>query len=324
LELEPGDIQRELDRRRPGQSAISTRRKEKDRVRILSGVFQGKTTGAPISLMVLNEDVQSGPYEATKDMLRPGHADYALMRKYGFRDWRGGGRSSAREQLGRGAAGAVAKKVLARRAMTIVGFTRQVGSLRIADDELDLSAVEKNPVRAAHQAKAVAMQAMIEKVRKGGDSIGGVVEVIARGVPAGLGEPVFDKIPADLAKAMLSINAVKGFEIGSGFRGVALRGSEHNDPFYVKGGRIRTKTNNAGGTYGGITSGETIHFRVAFKPVSTIKKEQDTVNRDKKSVKLSAAGRHDPCVLPRAVPIVEAMAALVLMDHYLRNKAQNG
>jgi len=317
LELEPGDIQRELDRRRPGQSAISTRRKEKDRVRILSGVFQGKTTGAPISLMVLNEDVQSGPYEATKDMLRPGHADYALMRKYGFRDWRGGGRSSAREQLGRVAAGAVAKKVLARRAMTIVGFTRQVGSLRIADDELDLSAVEKNPVRAAHQAKAVAMQAMIEKVRKGGDSIGGVVEVIARGVPAGLGEPVFDKLSADLAKAVMSIGAVKGVEIGDGFKLASMKGSQSNDPIGKKG----FQSNHAGGLLGGMSTGQDIVLRAAFKPTPSIAKTQATIDLDGREVKMRLQGRFDPCVCPRAVPVVEAMVALVLVDHVLRQDA---
>ena len=327
IEITEGEIQKELDRRKPGQSKITTSRKEADKIKILSGYFEGKTTGTPMLLVAYNEEFESDDYLELKEAYRPSHADFTYEAKYGFRDWRGSGRASARETLARVAAAAVARKYLKEKLrVEFISYVDQVGAIQADVDCEAVTAadVESNIIRCPDQKAAKKMIELIEKAKAEGDSVGGVIQGVIRNVPAGLGEPVFDKIPADLAKAMLSINAVKGFEIGSGFRGVALRGSEHNDPFYVKGGRIRTKTNNAGGTYGGITSGETIHFRVAFKPVSTIKKEQDTVNRDKKSVKLSAAGRHDPCVLPRAVPIVEAMAALVLMDHYLRNKAQNG
>ncbi|OGG61617.1 chorismate synthase [Candidatus Kaiserbacteria bacterium RIFCSPHIGHO2_02_FULL_59_21] len=327
IEITEGEIQKELDRRKPGQSKITTSRKEADKIKILSGYFEGKTTGTPMLLVAYNEEFESDDYLELKEAYRPSHADFTYEAKYGFRDWRGSGRASARETLARVAAAAVARKYLKEKLrVEFISYVDQVGAIQadVDYDAVTAADVESNIIRCPDQKAAKKMIELIEKAKAEGDSVGGVIQGVIRNVPAGLGEPVFDKIPADLAKAMLSINAVKGFEIGSGFRGVALRGSEHNDPFYVKGGRIRTKTNNAGGTYGGITSGETIHFRVAFKPVSTIKKEQDTVNRDKKSVKLSAAGRHDPCVLPRAVPIVEAMAALVLMDHYLRNKAQNG
>ena len=327
IEITEGEIQKELDRRKPGQSKITTSRKEADKIKILSGYFEGKTTGTPMLLVAYNEEFESDDYLELKEAYRPSHADFTYEAKYGFRDWRGSGRASARETLARVAAAAVARKYLKEKLrVEFISYVDQVGAIQadVDYDAVTAADVESNIIRCPDQKAAKKMIELIEKAKAEGDSVGGVIQGVIRNVPAGLGEPVFDKIPADLAKAMLSINAVKGFEIGSGFRGVALRGSEHNDPFYIKGGRIRTKTNNAGGTYGGITSGETIHFRVAFKPVSTIKKEQDTVNRDKKSVKLSAAGRHDPCVLPRAVPIVEAMAALVLMDHYLRNKAQNG
>ncbi|MBI2613072.1 chorismate synthase [Candidatus Kaiserbacteria bacterium] len=326
IKITEDEIQKELDRRKPGQSAITTPRKEADKIKILSGYFEGKTTGTPILMIAYNEEFESDDYLELKEAYRPSHADFTYEAKYGFRDWRGSGRASARETLARVAAGALAKKYLKEKlGVEILSYVDQVGNVKANADFEKVSAkdVEANIIRCPDQKAAKEMIALVEKVKGEGDSIGGIIQGVIRNVPAGLGEPVFDKIPADLAKAMVSINAVKGFEMGLGFRSVGLKGSEHNDPFEIQGGEIRTKKNDAGGTYGGITSGETIHFRVAFKPVSTIKKEQDTVNRKKQAVKLSAAGRHDPCVLPRAVPIVEAMSALVLMDHYLRHKAQN-
>jgi len=327
IEITEEEIQKELDRRRPGQSKITTPRKEADKIKILSGYFEGKTTGTPILLIAYNEDVKSEDYSELKQAYRPSHADFTYEAKYGFRDWRGSGRASARETLARVAAAAIAQKYLKEKLGTeILSYVDQVGDIKA---NIDLNTVtpeqiESNIIRCPDQAAAEKMIALVEQVKAGGDSIGGVIQGVIKNVPAGLGEPVFDKLNADLGKAMLSINAVKGFDIGSGFRSVGLRGSEHNDPMEIRDGQIHTKKNDAGGTYGGISSGETIHFRVAFKPVSTIAKEQDTVNRKKEAVKLSAAGRHDPCVLPRAVPIVDAMSALVIMDHYLRNKAQNG
>lgn len=326
IEITEEEIQKELDRRKPGQSSITTPRKEADKIKILSGYFEGKTTGTPILMIAYNKEFESDDYLELKEAYRPSHADFTYEAKYGFRDWRGSGRASARETLARVAAGAIAKKYLKEEAgIEFLSYVDQVGNIQadIDHDKVTAADFESNIIRCPDQKAAKKMIELIEKVKAEGDSIGGVIQGVIKNVPAGLGEPVFDKVPADLAKAMMSINAVKGFEIGSGFRGVALKGSEHNDPFYIKGGRIRTKTNHAGGTYGGITSGETIHFRVAFKAVSTIKKEQDTVNRKKEAIKLSAAGRHDPCVLPRAVPIVDAMSALVIMDHYLRHRAQN-
>ena len=326
LEITEEEIQKELDRRKPGQSKITTPRKEADRIKILSGYFEGKTTGTPILMIAYNKEFESDDYLELKEAYRPSHADFTYEAKYGFRDWRGSGRASARETLARVAAGAIAKKYLKEKLhIEFISYVDQVGNIQADIDYNAVTAndVESNIIRCPDQKAAKKMIELIEKVKAEGDSVGGVIQGVIRNVPAGLGEPVFDKIPADLAKAMMSINAVKGFEIGTGFRGVALRGSEHNDPFHIKGGRIRTKTNNAGGTYGGITSGETIHFRVAFKTVSTIKREQKTVNRKKEEITLSAAGRHDPCVLPRAVPIVDAMGALVIMDHYLRHRAQN-
>lgn len=327
IEITEEEIQKELDRRKPGQSSITTPRKEADRIKILSGYFEGRTTGTPILMIAYNEEFESDDYLELKEAYRPSHADFTYEAKYGFRDWRGSGRASARETLARVAAAAIAKKYLKEKlGVEILSYVDQVGDIKADVDfnSVKPKDIESNIVRCPDQKAAEKMIALIDSVRKEGDSIGGIIQGVIRNVPAGLGEPVFDKIPADLAKGMLSINAVKGFEMGLGFRSVGLRGSEHNDPFEIQKGKIRTKTNNAGGTYGGITSGETIHFRVAFKPVSTIKKEQDTVNREKQAVKLSAAGRHDPCVLPRAVPIVDAMSALVLMDHYLRHRAQNG
>ncbi len=326
IEITEEEIQKELDRRKPGQSKITTPRKEADRIKILSGYFEGKTTGTPILMIAYNEEFESDDYLELKEAYRPSHADFTYEAKYGFRDWRGSGRASARETLARVAAGAIAKKYLQEKlGIEIVSYVDQVGDIKANVDFNDVTPadVEGNIVRCPNQKVALEMIELIDSVRRDGDSIGGIIQGVIRNVPAGLGEPVFDKIPADLGKAMMSINAVKGFEMGLGFRSVGMRGSEHNDPFEIDEGEIRTTTNNAGGTYGGIASGETIHFRVAFKPVSTIKKEQKTVNRKKQEITLSAAGRHDPCVLPRAVPIVDAMSALVIMDHYLRHRAQN-
>jgi chorismate synthase len=326
LEISHEDIQKELDRRKPGQSEITSPRKEQDVIHILSGIVDGKTTGTPILLIAYNQDVKSEDYLHMKDLYRPGHADYTFQAKYGIRDYKGSGRASARETLARVAAGSIAKKYLREKfGIEFLSYVQQVGTIRTNMDYESVTPdqIESNIVRCPDPDAARKMQTLIEEVRDAGDSIGGVIKGIIKHVPVGLGEPVFDKLPADLAKAMMSINATKGFEFGSGFDGVGMRGSEHNDSFYIENNAVRTKTNNAGGTLGGISNGETIHFRVAFKPVSTIKKRQQTVTKDKKQTELEASGRHDPCVLPRAVPIVDAMAALVIMDHYLRHKAQN-
>lgn len=326
IEISEEEIQVELDRRKPGQSRITTPRKEADTIQILSGIFEGKTTGTPILMIAYNEEFESDDYLEFKDLYRPSHADYTYEAKYGFRDWRGSGRASARETLARVAAGSIAKKYLKQKLeIEFISFVEQVGNIKADIDFNKVTSrdVESNIVRCPDPKAAEKMIELIESVRNEGDSIGGVIRGVIKNVPAGLGEPVFDKLNADLGKAMLSINAVKGFEIGSGFEGTKLKGSEHNDPLYLKEGRISTKTNNAGGIVGGISNGEIIYFRVAFKPVSTIKREQKTISRDKQEVSLEAAGRHDPCVLPRAVPIVDAMAALVIVDHYLRHKAQN-
>lgn len=326
IEISEEEIQIELDRRKPGQSKITTPRKEADRIKMLSGIFEGKTTGTPILLIAINAEFESDDYLQLKDIYRPSHADYTYETKYGFRDWRGSGRASARETLARVAAGAIAKKYLKQKlGIEFVSFVEQVGDIKADVDfnTITLNDIESNIIRCPDQRAAKKMIALIESIRNQGDSIGGVIRGVIKNVPAGLGEPVFDKLNADLGKAMLSINAVKGFEIGSGFAGTKLKGSIHNDFFYMENGKIKTKTNYAGGVLGGISSGEPIYFRVAFKPVSTIRKEQNTVNKKGQEITLSAAGRHDPCVLPRAVPIVDAMAALVIMDHYLRHKAQN-
>lgn len=327
LEIAEQDIQKDLDRRKPGQSSITSPRKEADTIHILSGVFEGKTTGTPILLLAYNKDVRSEDYGNLIETYRPGHADYTYEAKYGIRNWQGSGRASARETLARVAAGAIAKKYLREKyGIEFLSFVEQVGDIEASVDfnAVTEEQIEANIVRCPDSAAAEKMIKLIEEVRNDGDSVGGVIRGVIRKVPAGLGEPVFDKIPADLAKAMMSINATKGFEFGSGFAGTKFRGSIHNDEFYIaEDGRIRTRTNNAGGTLGGITTGENIYFRVAFKPVSTIMKKQQTVNKYKKPVELEAKGRHDPCVLPRAVPIVDAMAALVIMDHVLRDRAQN-
>ncbi len=326
LELTKEDIQKELDRRKPGQSDIVSPRKEQDEIHIMSGTFEGKTTGTPILLLAYNKDMKPGDYGNLANLFRPGHADYTFHKKYGIRDLTGSGRASARETLGRVAAGAIAQKYLKEKLnVEFISYVEQVGKIKAQAnyDSVTRADIEKNIVRCPDQKKAQEMIQLIQEVRDDGDSIGGVVRGVIKNPPIGLGEPVFDKLHAELAKAMVSINAVKGFDIGSGFEGVGMRGSEHNDQFYNNNGKVRTRTNYAGGTLGGISHGETIYFRVAFKPVSTIEKEQKTVDKDSKEVTLEAKGRHDPCVLPRAVPIVDAMAALVIMDHYLRNKAQN-
>ncbi len=327
LALEASDIQVELDRRRPGQSSITTPRAEKDTIHILSGVSDGFTIGTPILLVVYNDDARSEDYNNLKDLFRPSHADFTYEAKYGRREWRGSGRASARETLARVAAGAIAQKYLRETVgIEFVSYVERVGDIavNVKYDTVTRSEIEKNNIRCPDDKIAKKMISLIEKIKAEHDSIGGIIRGVIKNVPVGLGEPVFDKLPADLGKAMLSINAVKGFDFGSGFDGVGLRGSEHNDSLYADTtGRIRTRTNYAGGTVGGISNGENMYFRVAFKPVATIGLEQKTVDRRGKNVKLSAAGRHDPCVLPRAVPIVDAMGALVIMDHYLRQKGQN-
>jgi chorismate synthase len=324
IEISEADIQTELDRRRPGQSRITTQRREGDRIEILSGTFDGKTTGTPISMLVMNEDARSKDYSEISEAYRPSHADYTYDAKYGFRDFRGGGRSSARETIGRVASGAIAQKILKQNLNTeIVAYVKQVHELvgEIDPQKVKRTHVEKNAVRCPDQTMAEQMFNFIDKTRKNGDSVGGIIECVIRNVPPGLGEPIFDRFEADLAKAMLSLPATKGFEIGSGFGGIYMTGLQHNDPFYSSKGKIRTKTNKSGGVQGGITNGEDVIFRVAFKPTATILQPQKTVTPDGKSTTLKPRGRHDPCVLPRAVPIVEAMAALVMVDHYLISKA---
>ncbi|MEB3286621.1 MAG: chorismate synthase [Vampirovibrionales bacterium] len=333
LEISQEDIQKELDRRKPGQSAITTPRSEQDEIHIQSGWFEGKTTGTPMLLLAYNKDAKSGDYLHLKDLYRPGHADYTFQQKYGHRDWRGSGRASARETLARVAAGAVAQKYLKEKfGVEIISYVEQVGTLSapplLEESLLTREQVESNIIRCPHPETAEAMIDFVSKIRDDGDSVGGVIRCVIQNTPVGWGEPVFDKLHADLGKAMLSINAVKGFEIGSGFSGCALKGSEHNDAFYAeeqtdKTKSVKTRSNHAGGVLGGISSGGPIYFRVAFKPTSTIMKRQETVTVGQEATEVEAHGRHDPCVLPRAVPIVDAMAALVLMDHYLRHKAQN-
>jgi chorismate synthase len=327
LTISKEEIQKELDRRRPGQSAITTPRQEQDEIHILSGMLNGQTTGTPMMLLAYNKDAKSDDYDHLKDLYRPGHADFTFSEKYGIRDWRGSGRASARETLARVAAGAIAKKYLKEKlGVEIVSYVEQVCTVKSNVDMETVTAeqVDSNIVRCPDPSAAKEMISLIEEVRDSGDSVGGIVRCVVRNTPVGLGQPVFDKLHADLGKAMLSINAVKAFEIGSGFDGIELRGSQHNDEFYTdEAGRVRTRTNRAGGVLGGISNGETIYFRIAIKPTSTISKTQNTVTQQKEETTLSAIGRHDPCVLPRAVPVVDAMTALVLMDHYLRHKAQN-
>jgi chorismate synthase len=322
LEIDESKIQLDLDRRKPGQSHIVTQRQEGDVVTILSGVFEGKATGAPIAMMVENEDQRSKDYSHIADKFRPSHADYTYHEKYGARDYRGGGRSSARETLARVAAGAVAKMLLAKIGVSVQAYVSQAGTIKLEKpyQELNLALAEENIVRCPDPELAEQMIEFIDQTRKNRDTVGGVVSCVVQGCPPGLGEPVFDKLHAELGKAMLSINAVKGFEYGSGFDGVAMFGSQHNDIFKKEGDKVVTVTNHSGGIQGGISNGADIYFRVAFKPVATIMEDQPSLNEAGESVTVSGKGRHDPCVVPRAVPIVEAMAALVIADFYLRNK----
>lgn len=322
LEIDEAFIQHELGRRKPGQSRITTQRKEDDTCKILSGVFEGKSTGTPIAIVIENTDQRSKDYSHIAETFRPSHADFTYDAKYGIRDYRGGGRSSARETAARVAAGAIAKMFLQQDGVSIDAYVSQVGAIQAPHyQELDLSKTEDNIVRCPDHETAEKMIAHIDQVRLNRDTIGGIVTCVIHNAPVGLGEPVFDKLHAELGKAMLSINAVKGFEYGSGFEGVKLLGSQHNDSFYNDDGRIRTRTNFSGGIQGGISNGEDIYFKVAFKPVATIMQDQQSVDVHGSETTVSGKGRHDPCVVPRAVPIVEAMAALVLADFLLRDKA---
>lgn len=320
LPIDTGFIQKELDRRRPGQSSVTTPRNEADKVEILSGVFEGKTTGTPICMVIWNKDQQSKAYESIKDMFRPGHAGYTYLAKYGVSDYRGGGRSSGRETASRVAAGAVAKSWLAKRGIEIFAYTREAAGIRA--DNIDLKFIEKNMLRCPDPDAAAKMERKILKIKGDGDSVGGIVEVLVRNVPAGLGEPVFDKLEADLAKALMSIGAIKGFEVGNGFAAARLKGSENNDPIFFdrKKKKVRTRTNNAGGIAGGISNGEDIIVRIAVKPPSSIVKEQETVTVKNKRAKISVEGRHDPCICPRVVPVAESMVALTLLDHITRQE----
>lgn len=322
FEIDLDQIQLELDRRKPGQSAIVTQRKESDTVKFLSGIFEGKTTGAPIGFMIENDDQRSNDYDHIKDQFRPSHADFTYEKKYGHRDYRGGGRSSARETACRVVGGAIAKQILAKENIQIQAYVDQVGPISLTKEEINsitYSTIESNPVRCPIPAKAEEMENLIREVRKDGDTIGGCVRCEIKGVPVGLGEPIFDRLQAELGKAMLSINAAKGFEYGSGFDGVEMRGSQHNDSFNTDN---TTTTNHSGGIQGGISNGMPIYFRVAFKPVATIVHEQDSIDKYDNPVKVVGKGRHDPCVVPRAVPIVESMSAIVILDLLLRNNAR--
>ena len=325
IEISEADIQRDLDRRRPGQSKIVTQRNEPDRCEILSGLFEAQTLGTPISILVRNKDARPEAYTGMQKTYRPSHADFTYEAKYGIRNWQGGGRASARETIGRVAAGAIARKVLAKLIpqLEIVAYVAQIHEITASIDRgtVNLEEVERSLVRCPDGAASERMITLIESTRSEGDSLGGLIECVVRNTPAGLGEPVFDKLEADLAKAMLSLPATRGFEIGSGFAAARMKGSEHNDPFEMREGKVRTTSNHSGGVQGGISNGEQIVFRVAFKPTATISREQKTITASGKSTTVAARGRHDPCVLPRAVPIVEAMTALVLCDHALRQRA---
>jgi chorismate synthase len=327
LEIDVEEIQRDLDRRRPGQSVLTTPRQEADQAEILSGVFEGRTLGTPIAILVRNKDARPSAYDEMRETYRPSHADYTTDAKYGIRNWQGGGRASARETIGRVAAGAIARKLLREHAgIEVLCWVRRVKDIdsKVDPETVTLEEIEANDVRCPDPEAAEKMYALIDSLRREGDSVGGVVECVARGVPVGLGDPVFDKLEADLAKAMLSLPAAKGFEIGSGFDGTLLTGSEHNDAFEIDdAGRTRTKTNRSGGIQGGISNGEAINLRIAFKPTATIRTEQQTVTSGGEETTLAAGGRHDPCVLPRAVPMVEAMVCLTLADHWLRQHGQD-
>lgn len=323
LKIDEELIRQEMQRRKPGQSKITTQRKEEDEIEILSGVFEGKSTGTPIGIVIRNADQKSKDYSHIADKFRPSHADFTYYEKYGIRDYRGGGRSSARETAARVAAGSIAKQFLATQGVSFQAFVSQVGDLTLTKpyQELNLALAEDNIVRCPDPEMAEKMIELIDSVRLDRDTIGGVVTCVIKNTPVGLGEPVFDRLHAELGKAMLSINAVKGFEYGSGFEGVKMRGSQHNDGFVNQDGKIHTTTNYSGGIQGGISNGEDIYFRVAFKPVATIMQDQESVNEEGETVTVSGKGRHDPCVVPRAVPIVEAMAALVIADYFLLSKS---
>ena len=322
ITIDVDEVQRQLNRRRPGQSAIVTQRNEKDRVRFLSGIFEGVTTGTPMGFVVENEDHHSNAYSNIRDVFRPSHADYTYTSKYGIRDYRGGGRSSARETIARVVAGALAMQALGQIGVTVTAYTSQVGNIALDNDyrHYDLSTIESNDVRCPDADAAARMHELIRQVQADGDTIGGTVTCVVKGVPVGLGEPVFDKLHARLAYAMMSINAAKGFDYGMGFDGVGNRGSQMNDAFICTDGHISTTTNRSGGIQGGISNGEDIYFRVAFKPVATLLRDVETIDKDGRATTLHARGRHDPCVLPRAVPIVEAMAAMTIFDMYLLNR----
>ena len=322
IEIDVDFIQKELDRRKPGQSRITTGRQEGDAVELLSGVFEGKSTGCPIGFLVRNTNQHSGDYENVRDVFRPSHADFTYTQKYGLRDHRGGGRSSARETISRCVGGALAKLVLKQIGIEVTAYTSQVGTITLDRDytKYDLTAIESNPVRCPDQEVAKQMERLILDVKSEGDTIGGVVTCVIKGCPVGLGEPAFSKLHADLGAAMLGINAVKGFEYGEGFDGVGQKGSEQNDIFFSDNGKISTRTNHSGGIQGGISNGQDIYFRVLFKPVATQLRRQPTVTRLGEETELEMKGRHDPCVLPRAVPVVEAMAAMTILDHYLLNE----
>lgn len=316
-------IRSEMARRRPGQSAITTSRNETDEVQFLSGIFEGRSTGTPIAFTIMNNNNRSSDYDNLRDTYRPSHADYVYDCKYGMRDHRGGGRSSARETAVRVCAGALAKLALKQLGISVIAYTSRVGEISLAEGytAYDLSQAENNAVRCPDAAAAAAMESLIMDVKRAGDTVGGVVTCVAKGVPVGLGEPLYDKLSASLAAAMLSINAAKGFDYGNGFAASTGRGSQQNDAFYNDGGKIATRTNNSGGIQAGISNGNDIYFRVAFKPVATLLMEQPTVTKDGVETTLLSRGRHDPCVVPRAVPVVEAMTALVLLDHYLLDRA---
>ena len=324
IDINKDIIQKDLDRRKPGQSKITTQRKEDDKLQILSGVFDGKSTGAPISILINNKDQKSSDYNHISTSFRPSHADYTYHKKYGSRDFRGGGRSSARETANWVSAGSIAKQILSQTGIKISAYVSQVGSLKLKKNYklLDLTNSEKNIVRCPDNEYSKKFIDIIDNARKNNDTIGGVITCVIEGCPVGIGEPIFGKLHAELGRAMLSINAVKGFEYGSGFKGVEMFGSEHNDEFEVKENKVSTKSNNSGGIQGGISNGQDIYFNVAFKPVSTIMKDQKSISSENEKVTIKGKGRHDPCVVPRAVPIVEAMAANVLVDLYLQSKIQ--
>ena len=324
IDINKDIIQKDLDRRKPGQSKITTQRKEDDKLQILSGVFDGKSTGAPISILINNKDQKSSDYNHISTSFRPSHADYTYHKKYGTRDFRGGGRSSARETANWVSAGSIAKQILSQTGIKISAYVSQVGSLKLKKNYklLDLTNSEKNIVRCPDNEYSKKFIDIIDNARKNNDTIGGVITCVIEGCPVGIGEPIFGKLHAELGRAMLSINAVKGFEYGSGFKGVEMFGSEHNDVFEVKENKVSTKSNNSGGIQGGISNGQDIYFNVAFKPVSTIMKDQKSISSENEKVTIKGKGRHDPCVVPRAVPIVEAMAANVLVDLYLQSKIQ--